>query len=103
MASLLSIVVLLSVAYSGFCEEKVFLQRVGKEFNSRQYRYVLTVNNGEKFGDRTWPEICPDNFFAVGFSVRVESKQHGGDDTALNGIRLICFQDESRSLSGFLW
>ncbi|MEQ2199609.1 hypothetical protein XENOCAPTIV_005218, partial [Xenoophorus captivus] len=97
MASLLSIIVLLAVAYSGFCEEKVFLQRAGKEFNSRQYRSVLTVNNGEKFGDWTWPEICPDNFFAVGFSVRVESKQHGGDDTALNGIRLICSQDESRS------
>ncbi|KAK5613777.1 hypothetical protein CRENBAI_016317 [Crenichthys baileyi] len=97
MASLLSSVLLVAVAYSGYCEEKVFLQRAGKEFNSRQYRSVLTVNNGEKFGNWTWPEICPDNFFAVGFSVRVESKQHGGDDTALNGIRLICSQDESRS------
>uniref|UniRef100_A0A3P9N8S5 Vitelline membrane outer layer 1 homolog n=2 Tax=Poecilia reticulata TaxID=8081 RepID=A0A3P9N8S5_POERE len=96
MSSLLSIAVLLAVASGGFCE-KVFLQRAGKDFNSRQYSSVLTVNNGERFGDWTWPEMCPDNFFAVGFSVRVETDQYGGDDTALNGIRLICSQDESRS------
>ncbi|KAM4567910.1 vitelline membrane outer layer protein 1 homolog isoform 1-T1 [Fundulus diaphanus] len=95
MASLRSILVLLAVASSGFCE-KVFLQRAGTKFNSRQYRSVLTVSNGEQFGNWTWPEMCPDNFFAVGFSVRVESNQYGDDDTALNGIRLICSQDESR-------
>uniref|UniRef100_A0A8C6NM67 Vitelline membrane outer layer 1 homolog n=1 Tax=Nothobranchius furzeri TaxID=105023 RepID=A0A8C6NM67_NOTFU len=71
--------------------------RAGTAFNSRQYRSVLTVSNGEQFGNWTWPEMCPENFFAVGFSVRVESNQYGGDDTALNGIRLICAKDGSRN------
>ncbi|XP_033836381.1 vitelline membrane outer layer protein 1 homolog [Periophthalmus magnuspinnatus] len=81
----------------GHAEEKVFLQRAGEAFNSRSYSSILTVTNGEQFGNWTWPEMCPENFFAVGFSVRVESNQYGSDDTALNGIRLICAKDESRS------
>uniref|UniRef100_A0A8C6TAQ7 Vitelline membrane outer layer protein 1 homolog n=2 Tax=Neogobius melanostomus TaxID=47308 RepID=A0A8C6TAQ7_9GOBI len=78
-------------------QEKVFLQRAGTAFNSRSYSSLLTVTNGERFGSWTWPETCPENFFAVGFSVRVESNQYGADDTALNGVRLICAKDESRS------
>lgn len=72
MASLFTVVTLLAVLSSGLCEEKSFLQRAGKAFNSRQYRSLLTVNNGERFGNWTWPEMCPDKFFAVGFSIRVK-------------------------------
>ncbi|KAM4581618.1 vitelline membrane outer layer protein 1 homolog [Odontesthes bonariensis] len=90
MAILLAAVAMLAVLSCGFCEEKVVLQRAGKDFNSRQYRSVLTVSNGERFGDWTWPEMCPEGFFAIGFSVRVEPMQYLGDDTALNGIRLVC-------------
>jgi len=45
----------------------------------------------------------PDRFTPVGehnsFSVigQVESNQYGLDDTALNGVRLICARDEDRS------
>ncbi|XP_016533307.1 vitelline membrane outer layer protein 1 homolog [Poecilia formosa] len=131
MSSLLSIAVLLAVASSGFCE-KVFLQRAGKDFNSRQYRSVLTVNNGERFGDWTWPEMCPDNFFAVGFipafgnllsstgewshpqycpggvltsfQIRVEPHQGLlGDDTAVNNIRFRCSSNPTLEAPGMQW
>uniref|UniRef100_A0A3B5AFG4 Vitelline membrane outer layer 1 homolog n=2 Tax=Stegastes partitus TaxID=144197 RepID=A0A3B5AFG4_9TELE len=97
MARLFTTVALLAVLSGGFCGETGFLQRAGVAFSNRQYRSVLTVNNGEQFGNWTWPEMCPDEFFAVGFSVRVESNQYGTDDTALNGIRLVCAKAEDRS------
>ncbi|XP_062255350.1 vitelline membrane outer layer protein 1 homolog [Platichthys flesus] len=97
MASLLCAMAVLAVLSVGLCEEKNFLQRAGVAFTSRPYRSMLTVTNGEQFGNWTWPEMCPDQFFAVGFSVRVESNQYGADDTALNGIRLICGKDVNRS------
>ncbi|XP_026868077.2 vitelline membrane outer layer protein 1 homolog [Electrophorus electricus] len=74
-----------------------FVIRSGTSFASRPYSSLLTVPNGEQFGLWTWPEMCPDNFFAVGFSLRVETNQYGGDDTALNGIRLFCGQNGDRS------
>ncbi|KAM8826032.1 vitelline membrane outer layer protein 1 homolog [Synchiropus picturatus] len=88
---------LLALVSTGLCEEKTFLQRAGTSFNNRKYRSLLSVSNGEQFGGWTWPEMCPANFFAVGFSVRVEGNQYGIDDTALNGVRLICAEDESRT------
>ncbi|KAM9852755.1 vitelline membrane outer layer protein 1 homolog [Aulostomus maculatus] len=98
MAGLLAVLVpVLAVLVCGSCGEKTFLQRAGVAFADRQYQSVLTVNNGELFGNWTWPELCPDKFFAVGFSVRVEPNQRGLDDTALNGIRLICAKDGNRS------
>ncbi|KAJ7985440.1 hypothetical protein DPEC_G00352060 [Dallia pectoralis] len=78
-------------------EEKPYLESARTQYNSRSFTSVLTVPNGEKFGNWTWPEMCPDNFFAVGFQLRVESEQYGLDDTALNGIRLICAKGEERS------
>lgn len=78
MASLFIAVAVLAVLSGGLCEEeKAFLQRAGVAFNSRSYRSVLTVPNGEKFGNWTWPEMCPDQFFAVGFSIRVTSNSSG--------------------------
>lgn len=71
MASLLTVMALLAVVSGSFCEEKQFLQRAGKAFNSRKASSEMTVTNGERFGNWTWPEMCPDHFFAVGFSVRV--------------------------------
>ncbi|CAL1612274.1 unnamed protein product [Knipowitschia caucasica] len=87
----------LALLGSGQVQGKVFLQRAGQAFNSRSYQSMLTVTNGEQFGNWTWPEMCPENFFAVGFSVRVESNQYGADDTALNGVRLICAKDDTRN------
>ncbi|XP_063054301.1 vitelline membrane outer layer protein 1-like [Engraulis encrasicolus] len=77
--------------------DKGFVSRAGVMYNSRPYSSMITVTNGEQFGNWTWPEMCPPDYLAVGFSLRVESMQYGLDDTALNGIRLICSKGESRS------
>uniref|UniRef100_A0A3Q4BPH5 Uncharacterized protein n=1 Tax=Mola mola TaxID=94237 RepID=A0A3Q4BPH5_MOLML len=99
---LFTAVALLAMLSTGSCQEKIFLQRAGTAFNSRQHKSVLTVTNGERFGNWTWPEMCPENFFAVGFSLRVESNQFGMDDTSLNGIRIICAEDDSRNFQYYV-
>ncbi|XP_046893223.1 vitelline membrane outer layer protein 1 homolog [Hypomesus transpacificus] len=58
---------------------------------------VLTVPNGQQWGEWKSTEYCPAQFYAVGFSLRVEGTQGLGDDTALNGIRLICAKDGDMS------
>lgn len=76
MARLVTAAALLALLSAGRCGEKLFLQRAGTAFNSRPYKSVLNVTNGEKFGDWTWPEMCPESFYAVGFSLRVKAQTH---------------------------
>lgn len=35
------------------------------------YKSVIEVTNGGPWGDWAWPEMCPDGFFASGFSIKV--------------------------------
>ncbi|MCJ8745469.1 hypothetical protein PDJAM_G00130600 [Pangasius djambal] len=77
-------------------EDRPRIIPAGTTFASRNYTSILTVPNGGKFGIWMWSEMCPKNFYAVGFSLRVETKQYGGDDTALNGIRLFCIENGDR-------
>ncbi|KAG7317956.1 hypothetical protein KOW79_018991 [Hemibagrus wyckioides] len=70
--------------------------RAGTRFTMRNYTSILSVPNGEQFGIWMWSELCPENFYATGFSLRIEPNQYGSDDTALNGIRLYCVQNEDR-------
>ncbi|XP_067094597.1 vitelline membrane outer layer protein 1-like [Osmerus mordax] len=99
MAVFLPIVVVLATLSPGLSasREKTFVERAGTAYSTRPYSSVLTVSNGEQFGNWTWPEMCPDTFYAVGFSLRVEPNQYALDDTSLNGIRLICAKAEDRS------
>ncbi|XP_060936563.1 vitelline membrane outer layer protein 1 homolog [Limanda limanda] len=94
MESLLGAVASLAPFFLG-----LFQQEAGVAFTSRPYKSEVNVTNGERFGNWTWPEMCPDQFFAVGFSTRVQAYLYPGDNTAMNGIRLICSKDGNRSLT----
>ncbi|CAM4635970.1 vitelline membrane outer layer protein 1-like [Lepidochelys kempii] len=50
----------------------------------------IEVTNGGIWGKWGEEETCPNKSFAIGFSMKVELPQLSGDDTSLNGIRLLC-------------
>lgn len=37
-----------------------------------RYASIVDVTNGGTWGDWAWPEMCPDGYFASGFSVKVK-------------------------------
>ncbi|XP_053287666.1 vitelline membrane outer layer protein 1 homolog [Pleuronectes platessa] len=92
MESLLRAVAVLAVLFLGLFQQ-------GAVVADRPYTSLLTVTNGQQWGTWSWPEMCPDQYFAIGFSTRVEPSQGDGDDTAMNGIRLICGKDGDRRLT----
>jgi hypothetical protein len=51
---------------------------------------VIKVDNGGKWGVWGDPYMCPEFTYVVGFTLRTEESQGGGDDTALNNLELIC-------------
>lgn len=73
MASLITGVCLLGMLVFGLCAkvDKPFIAHAGVMYNSRPFSSMLTVKNGEQFGNWTWPEMCPPDHLAVGFSLRV--------------------------------
>ncbi|XP_053402037.1 vitelline membrane outer layer protein 1 homolog [Mercenaria mercenaria] len=52
---------------------------------------VLTVENGGSYGLLLQPQYCPIGTFAIGFNTKYQGNEGiDGDDTALNGISLLC-------------
>lgn len=43
-------------------------------FESSGRTSVIEVTNGGPWGDWAWPDMCPDGFFASGFSLKVRAQ-----------------------------
>ncbi|WP_437926280.1 hypothetical protein [Sorangium sp. So ce291] len=52
-------------------------------------RSAYTTNGAGWGGWRDWA-YCPTGTAVCGLSIRFEGSQSGGDDTAMNGLRLHC-------------
>ncbi|KAK2850863.1 hypothetical protein Q5P01_007153 [Channa striata] len=61
-----------------------------------RHSYELRVRYSTDWGDWGHADMCPEGFYASGFSIKVERKQGNGDDTALNGVRLYCVNSNNR-------
>ncbi|XP_040202848.1 vitelline membrane outer layer protein 1 homolog [Rana temporaria] len=59
---------------------------------------TIYVDNGAKWGDWGDTEMCPVGTSARAFELSVEPSQGHGDDTALNGIRLLCAEPGSEDI-----
>ncbi|XP_077326867.1 vitelline membrane outer layer protein 1 homolog [Lithobates pipiens] len=59
---------------------------------------IIHVENGGIWGDWGHTEMCPAGTSARAFRLLVEPHQGRGDDTALNGIQLLCAEPGSEDI-----
>jgi hypothetical protein len=65
-------------------------------------RAGLTVASGSWGSWQACPDYCPANSFAYNVRIRSETGQGAGDDTAMNGIRMQCFDRNTGSYMGYI-
>lgn len=52
-----------------------------------RFASIVDVTNGGTWGDWAWPEMCPDGYFASGFSIKVKAQIWVLKDTDLPDCR----------------
>ena len=57
---------------------------------------LIYVDNGGDEGYWGKLEVCPEGTVATGFALKVHPRQIAGDDTAVNGIQLRCFNSTTQ-------
>ncbi|XP_041371747.1 vitelline membrane outer layer protein 1 homolog [Gigantopelta aegis] len=62
-------------------------------------RTALESNVNSMFGSWGDEQHCPDGSFAIGFMIKQEGPQGRGDDTATNGVRLLCDDNDHTSVT----
>uniref|UniRef100_UPI00358E9E83 vitelline membrane outer layer protein 1-like n=1 Tax=Myxine glutinosa TaxID=7769 RepID=UPI00358E9E83 len=58
---------------------------------------MISVINGGEWGTWRSDDMCPIGTYAKGFMLKVEQYQSAGDDSALNGITLICTSEDNQA------
>lgn len=59
-------------------------------FKSRKPGSPIVVAGEAPWGGWRGATFCPDNQYVCGLEQKIEPKQGDGDDTAMNGVRMIC-------------
>ncbi|XP_053118150.1 vitelline membrane outer layer protein 1 homolog [Hemicordylus capensis] len=90
----LAVVLFLSFVHLTSALDKIFVSANGT-FAVRKSYSTITVSNGGSWGYWTWIDKCPEQSYAIGFSIKVEEYRGASDDTSLNGIRLFCSSNDN--------
>ncbi|XP_045182593.2 vitelline membrane outer layer protein 1 homolog [Mercenaria mercenaria] len=60
------------------------------QYSVREIVETLHVDNGGIFGKWGQYDYCAEGTYAIGYDMKIESHRGSGDDTSLNGVRLVC-------------
>jgi hypothetical protein len=87
-----------SLASSNGAESEKFVQKEGLIFPPSNYVKHIEIGTGS-WGAWIMTEYCPQGAYVYGIELKSEASVGTGDDTALNGVRLSCY-DSSLSYMG---
>ncbi len=70
---------------------EIVLCKVGSWYDKKQLR----LNEGDR-GGWTSPIFCPKDSYIYGANIQIDARQGDGDDTAVNGIEILCSDLEGK-------